>query len=849
MMNSVPIQHDDVGALPLTVRENHAAAFDRTIVRDAPHAFVLMASARSLVFTLVQIEQLAAHHPGADVHVLCTDDEAAEALRRHVPGIHVISPDLAGTWDADARALQDSGDDMRPVLSIVHGLFSTRSDIERIAVVGSDLAVMATLPAPPPGHVRFGDWSMGSAMDYVREVPRRCAPAYFAVDRHALTRTTAHLPGDIPAASGDVAEAARRAGLVVDVVAIDTPWSDAAAEPRPCLALLGPLACRGAGRWECLPYASAAGWQAYASRVYMPQVLRAHDWQTRVPLPTPHGDPLLRSSSRSWSDVLVRHEFGVAHGYRMLSKAQYAALAAQASGWDSPSVAAAQHGCFRRLIDDFTAGRQRADMRALTRILGSVATADASILEQGCGSGYNGELIRLAAGPGVRYTGIDTAAAMVRMAREHYPQDRFEVMPSEHLDFGDGSFDVVINGASLMHTIDYGRALSEARRVAARYVVLHTLTVADTPHDVHFEKIAYGGRVPEVCFSARGIHDLLESHGLMPVQVEESIPYDLSRLIGAASRSVSIACFCLPPPRDEPNHYCTYFDANYLPRGVLMIRSLKRHDATAVVHVLCCDDLTHSAMVALSIDGVRPIRMSELVDADPGFAGARHDRTRIEWYFTATSCLVNLLVHRLAHVRRIVYLDADLYFFASPEILLAEAEGSSVQVIEHRFAPHFASLATYGRFNVGWIGFGTSEEGRRVITDYRRSCLEWCHDRVEGDRYADQKYLDSWPERYPACRVSDIKGANVAWWNMHRAEPRDFGGRLYMGADRLIFFHFQNIRRLPDGTYATKTDPAAYGPHYDAVHAPYLSELSGVDAEVRPLLADHRMGDVRYRSW
>ena len=172
-----------------------------------------------------------------------------------------------------------------------------------------------------------------------------------------------------------------------------------------------------------------------------------------------------------------------------------------------------------------------------------------------------------------------------------------------------------------------------------------------------------------------------------------------------------------------------------------------------------------------------------------------------------------------------------------------------MQIIEHRFAPHLANLVAFGRFNVGWIGFTTTEEGRKVISDYRANCLEWCYDRLEDDRFGDQKYLDKWPANYPNCCVSQIKGANVAWWNLHNAQPRLFGDRVYVGSDQLIFFHFQEIKRLDDGKYVTKKDPAEYGAYHDMVYGPYVAELSHVDAEVRPLIENYKIRDIRYQSW
>lgn len=808
--------------------------------------FILSATRSSMVFTMAQAEQLVKHHPDAALYVICDSDEVAHALDDHGAGFRLLTPSVLAQWGGNVEQVLAGQPNAMAVL--VCSLFDGQSGLQQVDWLGCDLAVHGVLPLLDGARpVSIGKWHFGHDLAHAVEQLGPWTSSYWAIRRDAASSVFGAHGSHADMASAMVGSTGDQASLAA--VDIDTPWANGAQSTEQALALLGPLAYVDNSRWQFLPYQSAGSWQDYLNRVYVPQLQHLQALYGRVPDLVQYGDQTLRSSAPAWGDYFARHEFRVKGGYRMLSQPEYKAFAQEISGWDTPTVAAIQHASFRHLLDEFKAGRQRGDMRALTQIFHRIADDQSTVLEEGCGSGYNSELIRMAAGPNIQYTGIDIAHSMVNLARETYAGDRFEVMQSEDLRFDNQAFDIVLNGASLMHTIDYDKALAEARRVASRYVVLHTVTVADTDSNVHFEKNAYGSRVPEVCFSAKTLNKMLDEHRLMPVQVEDSIHYDLSQVIGVPSRSVSVACYCLPPTPVQPNHYCTYFDANYLPRGVLMIRSLKRYDPTAIVYVLCFDDACFKALTAMDIEGVRPIALAELLEADPEFAQARENRTQIEWYFTATSCWVNFLVNKLPEVPRIIYLDADLYFYASPEFLIDEAREASVHIIEHRFSPQWVNLVAFGRFNVGWIGFTTSDEGRKVISDYRANCLEWCYDRLEGDRFGDQKYLDKWPAHYEHCCVSQINGANVAWWNLHNAQPRQFGDRVYVGADQLIFFHFQEIKRLDSGQYVTKKDPAEYGAYHHMVYAPYVAELSQVDAEVRPLIDNYRIRDIRYQSW
>ncbi len=302
------------------------------------------------------------------------------------------------------------------------------------------------------------------------------------------------------------------------------------------------------------------------------------------------------------------------------------------------------------------------------------------------------------------------------------------------------------------------------------------------------------------------------------------------------------------PQSTKINHYCTYFDSNYLARGIAMIRSLIRHDPYAHIHVLCLDQRTHDVLSNFGGE-VSLIHIDELLSQDPEFAKARDNRSQIEWYFTATSCLVNFITRSRTEIQNLYYVDADLYFFDSVKPLLQESKGATAQLIEHRFSSHHMHLMVYGRFNVGWIGFSTSEEGLRLIQDYRQSCLEWCYDRLEEDRYGDQKYLERWPEKFPGCVVSEHKGANVAVWNISGRNLSLKDSRHWIDGDPLIFYHFQGVARLKSGNYVLKGDPMDFGNYFDLLYTPYLDELGEIEKEFDFSSRKIEATDIRYNSW
>lgn len=300
--------------------------------------------------------------------------------------------------------------------------------------------------------------------------------------------------------------------------------------------------------------------------------------------------------------------------------------------------------------------------------------------------------------------------------------------------------------------------------------------------------------------------------------------------------------------RNDTNYYCTYFDSNYLPRGIAMIRSLCRQDQCAAIYVLCLDDATYDVM-SNSNENVILIHISDLLLADPEFASSRNNRTQIEWYFTATSCLVNFIVQKNPSIQNLYYLDSDLYFYSSIQPLINESKNASAQVIEHRFSPQMQHLIVYGRFNVGWIGFSTTLEGLELISDYRSSCIDWCYEKLEGDRYGDQKYLDQWPKKFPGCVISNQHGANVAVWNISGRILTIQNNDFFIDGNKLIFYHFQGVARLKSGNYVIKGDPLLLGNYFDLLYASYLNELGAIENEFDFESKRIEARDIRYQSW
>lgn len=279
--------------------------------------------------------------------------------------------------------------------------------------------------------------------------------------------------------------------------------------------------------------------------------------------------------------------------------------------------------------------------------------------------------------------------------------------------------------------------------------------------------------------------------------------------------------------------FCTSFDRNYLPRGLALYRSLREHCPGFRLWVLCLDSATHEALTRLALPEVEPIALQDFESGDAPLLEAKANRSRVEYYFTCTASLVLYVLDHWPALDLVTYLDADLFFFASPAPLFEELGSGSVAIIGHRFSPGLRHREVYGVYNVGWVSFRRDAQARECLEWWRAQCLAWCYDRVEGGRFADQRYLDDWPTRFRNVVVLQHRGANLAPWNVgnHRLRSPD-GGAVLVDGEPLIFFHFHALRQVTRWLY----DPrwAAYGVRPSGVlrrriYRPYLAALRAAE--------------------
>lgn len=236
-------------------------------------------------------------------------------------------------------------------------------------------------------------------------------------------------------------------------------------------------------------------------------------------------------------------------------------------------------------------------------------------------------------------------------------------------------------------------------------------------------------------------------------------------------------------------HFCTLFDHKFLPMGMSLHQSLMTHAQPFHLWIVCMDELVEEQLKILALPQVSLIPLQEI--ETPELLAIKPERSRGEYCWTITPFTFTAVFERQPNIERVTYLDADLYFFRNPQILLQEFEESDrdVLITEHGYAPEYDQTLIAGRFCVQFLTAKNNEAGLNIISWWQKKCLDWCCRKLEDGKFGDQKYLDSWPVLFSdTIWILQQKENTLAPWNINW-----FGKYL---ADTLnpVFYHFHGLR-------------------------------------------------------
>ena len=249
---------------------------------------------------------------------------------------------------------------------------------------------------------------------------------------------------------------------------------------------------------------------------------------------------------------------------------------------------------------------------------------------------------------------------------------------------------------------------------------------------------------------------------------------------------------------------CTVANYDFILKFLALRESIRKYTLDYKIHLICLDDKMFLALKEKYEDIVCH-SLETLLKSDKELEKARSNKPSFEalnvagqdyqkaqeiqfiWAMASYSCWYCL--EKLG-LEDITYIDADIYFFNTPEILNDFKDFCSIGLIENRtpYSP------INGKYNVGIIYFKNDPNGVDCSRFWKNCLLD--QDNKHAAEYGscgDQKYLELFPQLFEGVFELDQFIGQLAPWSVSQhnfiANKMIWNGKV----QDLLFYHFSNF--------------------------------------------------------
>lgn len=241
-------------------------------------------------------------------------------------------------------------------------------------------------------------------------------------------------------------------------------------------------------------------------------------------------------------------------------------------------------------------------------------------------------------------------------------------------------------------------------------------------------------------------------------------------------------------------YFCTLFDSNYISKGLALYLSIEKYTDDFTLYVMAMDRKCQKILSDMNFDKIVVGCIDDITDSK--LAEAQNNRSRAEYCWTCGPYITDFFLHKY-RLPDISYLDSDLMFFSSPQIISDELVKKNASV---GLAPHFTKYLLFGKYCVQYVYFKNDENGSKCLRWWRNECLKWCYARIENGRFGDQRYLDYFTEKFSNVYDIENRGVGIAYWNMYCNRYSDNKVIIKGKEWPQVFFHYSGINvKVEDG--------------------------------------------------
>ena len=209
-------------------------------------------------------------------------------------------------------------------------------------------------------------------------------------------------------------------------------------------------------------------------------------------------------------------------------------------------------------------------------------------------------------------------------------------------------------------------------------------------------------------------------------------------------------------------NFCCLSDINYLSRFLILYESAIKFNSHTKFFVLALDSRIFKLLKEKKLENVKIVKLSVVERKYKYLKIAKKNRSLIEYYFTLSSFFIKY-IRSTFNIIHCYYIDSDIIFVRDFKKENHRYLNHSIVIIKQNWKEKF------GKFNVGLIFFNFKfKETSKILNRWSKECFDWCYDKCEEGKYADQKYLDQWPNQTRHLLIIEPENSVMAPWDLKK---------------------------------------------------------------------------------
>ena len=282
----------------------------------------------------------------------------------------------------------------------------------------------------------------------------------------------------------------------------------------------------------------------------------------------------------------------------------------------------------------------------------------------------------------------------------------------------------------------------------------------------------------------------------------------------------------------------TSVNTNYLNRASILAKSVKKHSPEVhFVLLLVEPKLILSGALQRKILESSP-EFDEILTLQDFKMSVRSSLYSLPVVEACTAIKGEAMLHLLSRhdVEVATYLDPDLYFYQSLNLIIKEHEQNDVLLTPHLLSPPISTshilndeiygVAKHGVFNLGFISCKATIKSIEVISWWADRLSDYCKVDYSEGLFTDQKWFDMAPAYFDCIGIVKHQGWNIAPWNFHERDVTK------SSPEELFFIHFS---KFPSSDFFTKVAISGNAEKLNELIQNYTDDFNRAKIELEPV--------------